>query len=200
MSKKKSKPKTGSIEWREEIKKKSGNAYRKWTESEERLLMKRVAAGWTIRRMAEAHGRRTGGISSRIEKLELESEGLVGPSIRKSRTRKIRRKRRMSNEASEEMKRRTESGEFGTPPDLQLVNDAWADVLEKEMQRVGKNGNYNSITGLWPRNGTKVAFDGRVQDEVTIPAGSKVLCFYGNPEPGTRQPEFRLVYVTYDDE
>ena len=48
-------------------------------------------------------------------------------------------------------------------------------------------------------NFEKVAFDGRVKEEITIPAGSKILCFHGNPEPGTRQPELNLVYVTYDD-
>lgn len=199
MTKKKNDPKTGTVEWREMVLKESGNAYQKWTESEDRRLMKRVSAGWTIRRIAEAHGRRTGAISSRIAKLESAEDGVVRPSVSKSNPRKMRRKKKMSNEASEEMKRRMESGEFGTPPDLNLVNDAWADMLEKEMQKVGKNGNYNSITGLWPRSGDKVAFDGRTRDEITIPAGSKILCFYGNPEPGTRQPEFSLVYVTYDD-
>ena len=57
----------------------------------------------------------------------------------------------------------------------------------------------NTISGLWPRKGDKVAFDGRTQEEMTIPAGSKILCFYGNPEPNSRQPEYRLTYVTYDD-
>lgn len=107
----------------------------------------------------------------------------------------------MSNHASEEMKRRIESGEFGNPkrPDMQQVNDAWADLLEAELQKAGTGGNYHSICGLWPRNGDKVAFDGRTQEDVNISAGTKILCFYGNPEPGTRQPEFSLTYVTYDD-
>ena len=112
-----------------------------------------------------------------------------------------RRRQKMSNDASEEMKRRIASGEFGNPkkPDMQAVNDAWADLLEAKLKEVGKDGNFNTISGLWPRGGDKVAFDGRTQEEVTIPAGSKILCFYGNPEPGSRQPEYRLTYVTYDD-
>ena len=105
----------------------------------------------------------------------------------------------MTTEATEEMNRRMESGEFGSPPDMALVNNAWQEILELKLQQAGKNGTYNSITGLWPRSGAKVAFDGRVKEEITIPAGSKILCFYGNPEPGTRQPELNLVYVTYDD-
>ncbi len=105
----------------------------------------------------------------------------------------------MTTEATEEMNRRMESGEFGNPPDMALVNNAWQEILETKLQEAGKNGTFNNITGLWPRNGDKVAFDGRVKDEITIPAGSKVLCFYGNPEPGTRQPELNLVYVTYED-
>ena len=108
----------------------------------------------------------------------------------------------MSNDASEEMKRRIASGEFGNPkkPNMQAVNDAWADILEAKMKEVGKDGNFNTISGLWPRGGDKVAFDGRTQEEISIPAGSKILCFYGNPEPGSRQPEYSLTYVTYDDD
>ena len=107
----------------------------------------------------------------------------------------------MSNNASEEMKRRIESGEFGSPkrPDMQMVNDAWADLLEAEMQRLGTGAVFNPITGMWPRSGEKGAFDGRTQEDISIPSGSKILLFYGNPEPGTRQPEFNLVYVSYDD-
>ena len=107
----------------------------------------------------------------------------------------------MSNDASEEMKRRIADGEFGNPrkPDMQAINDAWADILESKMKEVGKDGNFNTISGLWPRGGDKVAFDGRTQEEISIPAGSKILCFYGNPESGSRQPEYRLTYVTYDD-
>mgnify|MGYP001355155128 CR=1 FL=1 len=107
----------------------------------------------------------------------------------------------MSNDARSEMKIRIANGEFGDPekPDMDAVNDAWQDIMESKMKDMGNNGTFNTISGLWPRQGDKVAFDGRTQEEILIPAGSKILCFYGNPEPGTRQPEFRLVYVTYDD-
>ena len=45
----------------------------------------------------------------------------------------------------------------------------------------------------------KVAFSGRVSEEITIPAGTKLLAFHGEPEEGSRQPDIRLVTVTYDD-
>ena len=96
----------------------------------------------------------------------------------------------------EDMKRRIENGEFET---FEELNDAWADLHEGEMQKMGKQPNYNPITGLWQRVGNKVAYDGRTREDITIPAGAKILCFYGNPEEGTRQPEFNLVYITYDD-
>ena len=34
---------------------------------------------------------------------------------------------------TEEMNRRIESGEFGSPPDFNKINEAWADLLETEM-------------------------------------------------------------------
>ena len=67
------------------------------------------------------------------------------------------------------MKRRIASGEFGNPkrPDMQAVNDAWSDILETKLKEVGKDGNFNAISGLWPRKGDKVAFDGRTQEEIS---------------------------------
>lgn len=111
------------------------------------------------------------------------------------------RGRKMSNDARTEMKIRISNGEFGDPekPDMDAVNDAWQDIMESKMREMGNNGNFNTISGLWPKKGNKVAYDGRTKEDVFIPSGSKILCFYGNPEPGTRQPEFRLVYVSYDD-
>lgn len=98
----------------------------------------------------------------------------------------------------EEMNRRIESGEFGSPPDFNKINEAWADLLEIEMSKQGRNANYTSITGMWKQNG-KVAFSGRVQEDITINAGTKILAFHGEPEEGTKQPDIRLVSVTYDN-
>ena len=44
---------------------------------------------------------------------------------------KQRRREKMSNDASEEMKRRIANGEIGNPrkPDMQAINDAWACLL-----------------------------------------------------------------------
>ena len=86
-------PETGTVEWREMVLKESGNAYQKWTESEDRLLMKRVSFGWTMHKIAEAHGRRPGAISSRIAKLESVKDGVVEPLVSKSNPRKVRRPR-----------------------------------------------------------------------------------------------------------
>jgi hypothetical protein len=115
--------------------------------------------------------------------------------------RKYRRVKKVSNEASDEIKRRMESGEFGNPPNIDMVNNAWADILESEMSKQGRNGTYTSITGMWKpaRAGGKVAYSGRVKEDVLIPAGTKLLAFNGEPEEGTRQPDIRLTMVTYDD-
>jgi len=98
-----------------------------------------------------------------------------------------------------EINRRMESGEFGSPPDFSKVNAAWADLMEEEMANRGSKAVFTSITGLWRRNGNKVAYDGRTQEDVLIPAGTKLLAFHGDPEPGTRQPDLSLVFVTYDE-
>ena len=98
----------------------------------------------------------------------------------------------------EEMNRRIESGEFGSPPDFNKINEAWADLLETEMSKQGRKANYTGITGMWKQNGN-VAFSGRVTEEITIPAGTKILAFNNEPEEGSRQPDIRLVTVTYED-
>ena len=99
----------------------------------------------------------------------------------------------------EEMNRRIESGEFGSPPDFNKINEAWADLLEIEMSKQGRKANYTSITGMWKQNG-KVAFSGRVTEDITIPAGTKILAFHGEPEEGSRQPDIRLCTVTYENQ
>jgi len=113
--------------------------------------------------------------------------------------RKYRRVKKVSNEASDEMRRRMESGEFGSPPDLNMVNDAWAEILENEMSKQGKDGTFTTITGMWKTRGGKVSFKGRTQEDVIIPAGTKILALDGQPEDGSRQPDLRLVMITYDD-
>ena len=70
------------------------------------------------------------------------------------------------------------------------------DQTTASMVRKRANSNFTSITGMWRCNG-KVAFSGRTHEEVTIPKGSKILAFNREPEPGSRQPDLGLVYVTY---
>lgn len=130
----------------------------------------------------------------------LPSRAINSPSRIVSRLeRRKRRLNKVSNEASDEMKRRMHSGEFGSPPDLSLVNDAWAEILETEMSKQGRNGTFTTITGMWKTRGGKVAFKGRTQEDIMIPAGTKILAFNGDPEEGSRQPDLRLVTVTYED-
>ena len=96
----------------------------------------------------------------------------------------------------EDMNRRIASGEFGNPVDENKLNAAWAEVLERVQ---GKQPNYHSISGLWAeKNNTKVVFSGRTQEDVHIPAGTKLLCFRRESD-NERAPDLGLVYVTYDD-
>ena len=98
----------------------------------------------------------------------------------------------------EEMNRRIANGAFGTPPDLDLVNQEWANILENEIVNRGRKSVYHGVTSLWNDSG-KVLLSGRTQEAVNIPEGVKVLVLKKEPEPGTRQPDASIVYVTYDD-
>ena len=96
----------------------------------------------------------------------------------------------------EDMNQRIANGEFGNPVDMYRVNAAWAEILEKVQ---GKQPTYTSISGLWAEsNSSKVAYSGRTQEEVNIPAGTKVLCFVRDSD-NPKAPDLGLVYVTYDD-
>ena len=50
-----------------------------------------------------------------------------------------------------------------------------------------------AISGLWPGKG-KVAYEGRTQEDLNIPKGSKILMFTNNKEHDG-QPDYNLVYV-----
>jgi len=52
-----------------------------------------------------------------------------------------------------------------------------------------------AISGLWPGKG-KVAYEGRTEEELIIPKGSKILQFINNKEHDG-QPDYNLVYVPY---
>jgi len=106
----------------------------------------------------------------------------------------------MSNYA-EEINRRMMNGEFGNPVNMDLVNAAWADILDSEVKNRGRKTTYNSISGLWAetsKNG-KVMYSGRVQEDITIPSGCKILVLKREPEAGTKQPDAAVVYITYDE-
>jgi hypothetical protein len=94
-----------------------------------------------------------------------------------------------------DINQRIAEGDFGNPVDQAKLNAAWAEVVEKLQ---GRTPNYHSISGLWAENGDKVAFSGRSQEEVTIPAGVKLLCFRRESD-NPRAPDLGLVYVTYDN-
>jgi len=98
----------------------------------------------------------------------------------------------------EEMNRRIENGEFGTPPDPNLLHQAWANEHERDIANRGSKSVYHGVCSLWEDKG-KVLLSGRTQEETIVPAGVKVLVLRKEPEPGTRQPNASIVYVTYED-
>ena len=73
----------------------------------------------------------------------------------------------------EEMNRRIANGEFGTPPDLNMVNQEWANILEKEIVNRGRKSVYHGVTSLWNDSG-KVLLSGRTQEPVNKPEGVKL--------------------------
>ena len=99
-----------------------------------------------------------------------------------------------------EMEDRIANGEFGSPkkPDLQMVNRAWAELMEREVANRGRKSVYHGICSAWADNG-KVLLSGRTQEEITVPEGVKVLVLRRDPEPGTRQPDASIVYVSHED-
>lgn len=101
---------------------------------------------------------------------------------------------------AEQMKQRAASGEFGNPVDLDAYNAAWSAMMEDELSKRGKKPIYNTISGLWEETGRsgKVAHSGRVQDEVVIPAGSKLLTFRNTSE-NPNAPALSIVWVSYED-
>ena len=96
------------------------------------------------------------------------------------------------------MNARVAAGEFGNPPNMEQVNAAWSEYLEEEVSKRGRKPVYNNISGLWPENSNKVAFSGRVKDDVVIPSGSKVICF-NNDSANEKAPALSLVWVSYED-
>ena len=98
----------------------------------------------------------------------------------------------------EEMNKRIKNGEFGSPPDYELINEEWQKIMDKEVASRGRKTIYNSVCGLWNDKG-KVIFSGKTQDSVTIPDGVRVLVLRGDPEEGSRQPDARIVYLTYEN-
>lgn len=65
-------PRPRTQRWREEVAENNPSAYEPWEVEEDDLLRSRVAEGWSVEDLAEAHGRRPGAIRSRIRKLDLE--------------------------------------------------------------------------------------------------------------------------------
>jgi hypothetical protein len=58
-----------------------------------------------------------------------------------------------------------------------------------------QDNEFNQMFGLWPGRG-KVAFSTYIKDEVTIPAGAKVLVFrVEDVTPENNKPTLRLVWT-----
>ena len=99
----------------------------------------------------------------------------------------------------EQMNQRIAAGEFGNPVNIPQMNAAWAEYLEEEIAKQGRKAIYNNISGLWAQNQGKVAFSGRTKEDITIPSGSKILCFNRVAEANERAPDLGLVWVSYED-
>ena len=107
--------------------------------------------------------------------------------------------------AREEITRRTAEGEFGHPPNIDLRDRAMMEIFEQELSNRQPRTYFHKVTALWHDKGfyndsNKVLFSGNTQEQVTIPKGVKVLVMKNTPQPGTRQPNANIVYVTLGDE
>ena len=100
-------------------------------------------------------------------------------------------RRGMTNHAAE-MQKRINNGEFGSPPQMDKVNAAWEIILSDVVKE--SKPTYVSVSGLWQGKG-KVAFQGYTSDEITIPAGVKLLAFNNDKEGNPDRPDLNLVYV-----
>lgn len=85
----------------------------------------------------------------------------------------------------DEIRARIEAGEFGDEPDINAIIEATAEAAKQER--------YITISGLWQARG-KVAYEGRTQEELVIPPGSKILVFH-NEKTQQNSPDYNLVYV-----
>ena len=92
----------------------------------------------------------------------------------------------------EEMRKRIEEGEFG--PLTEGISDQLRAIIDAtaELAKQAK-GEICSISGLWAGRG-KVAYEGRTGEDLTIPAGSKILVFNNN-KTDDKQPDLNLCYV-----
>ena len=110
----------------------------------------------------------------------------------------------VSQRALEQIQMRTANGEFGVPPNSELLNRAWAELFQSEMRGRPRKDIYNDVCGLWNDRGwlndnNKVLLSGHTQKGVTIPKNTKVLVMKNNPQEGTRQPNAKILYVTHED-
>ncbi len=64
----------GTKEWRKKVSERHPNAYKRWDPGEDDLLTQQYNGGMSVQEMSATHGRRTGGIMSRLARL-----GLVDP-------------------------------------------------------------------------------------------------------------------------
>ena len=55
----------------------------------------------------------------------------------------------ISQGAMEQIQMRMASGEFGVPPDPDLINRAWAELFQSEMRNRPRRDIYNDVCGLW---------------------------------------------------
>ena len=73
------KPRAGTLEWREKVQRDHPKAYQRWSESEDADLAAEFDAGMSVPEMSTRHQRRRGGIMARLVRL-----GLIEPTTRES--------------------------------------------------------------------------------------------------------------------
>ena len=100
---------------------------------------------------------------------------------------------RIVQDHEQEMKARMLAGEFGNPVDMLQMNAAWAKILSDESSK-HPNPTFHEISGLWARDTGKVAYEGRTSEAISIPMGSKILCFKRESD-NEKAPNLGLVWV-----
>ena len=80
------------------------------------------------------------------------------------------------------------------------VNPLTLETTNMSKNEQTKNGAFNDAFALWNGRG-KVAYSTYAKEEITIPAGAKILAFrVSDATPENRKPSLKIVWVIEDKE